>query len=456
MMEYVKFNVGGAYFLTTRCTLENIPNSKLAAVINSEKHFDDILGAYYFDRRPDLFSIILQAHREGVLHCPTEACGNEVLAEMDYWEIPKTMIAQCCVSKMAAAQQERLIAETVNEDILGDFERTLKIVDASHGWRKRAAKLWIFFEFPVSSTKAKTWSLFTAAMTIASVLCLMLMNDLKMRVRDRPGNSKNHTDEVLKLMASEKWRRLWLDDIRPEILYLDLTVNVIILIDMIFRISVCPYKAKLFKSKTKLLDLIVITAYWISQIANIPQNLPRYLEIEPTDALRYVWLVCQITQLFRPLLMIRLANTFVGLRVLLMVIKRSMAELLTIILFLVMGMMVFACFIFVAELPVDGEFESPFQGCWWALITMSTVGYGDVHPHAWPGYVVGMCCAIVGVIITGLSIPILSSDFNTYYNHVRLTMSKIVERMSEIKEDKDTETKTIVSENGHLVGQTHL
>jgi hypothetical protein len=153
-MEYIKFNVGGTLFMTTRSALQKIPKSRLSAVIDSEQYFDNMLGAYYFDRRPELFSIILQAHREGELHCPTEACGNEVLKEMEFWEIPKTIIAQCCVSRMAAALQEKCIAETVNKEILGDFEQSLNIVDASIGWRKKAAKLWIFFEFPVSSLRA--------------------------------------------------------------------------------------------------------------------------------------------------------------------------------------------------------------------------------------------------------------------------------------------------------------
>jgi hypothetical protein len=294
-------------------------------------------------------------------------------------------------------------------------------------------------------------------MTIASVLCLMLMTDLHLRI-DLPANMTQHQDAVIGLIKSKKWRILLLAPIRSEILILDLVVNIVILLDLIVRVTVCPYKAALFKSKTKLLDFIVITAYWISQLVNIPYTI---MNIEPTVALRYVWLACTITQLFRPLLMIRLANTFVGLRVLLMVIKRSFSELLTIILFMVMGMMIFACFIFVAELGVDEIFQSPFQGCWWALITMSTVGYGDIYPNAWPGYVVGMCCAIVGVIITGLSIPILSSDFNTYYNHVRLTMSQIRERIVEVQNENENgnlRKKMTVNVNGYSygMGQTRL
>ena len=38
---------------------------------------------------------------------------------------------------------------------------------------------------------------------------------------------------------------------------------------------------------------------------------------------------------------------------------------------------------------------------WWSFITMTTVGYGDVIPHTHQGRVIGICCAVFGVIIIG-------------------------------------------------------
>ena len=38
---------------------------------------------------------------------------------------------------------------------------------------------------------------------------------------------------------------------------------------------------------------------------------------------------------------------------------------------------------------------------WWSFITMTTVGYGDVIPTTHQGRVIGICCAVFGVIIIG-------------------------------------------------------
>ena len=48
---------------------------------------------------------------------------------------------------------------------------------------------------------------------------------------------------------------------------------------------------------------------------------------------------------------------------------------------------------------------------WWSFITMTTVGYGDVIPHTHQGRVIGICCAVFGVIIIGTGYFILSTQF---------------------------------------------
>jgi hypothetical protein len=60
---------------------------------------------------------------------------------------------------------------------------------------------------------------------------------------------------------------------------------------------------------------------------------------------------------------------------------------------------------------------------WWAVITMTTVGYGDVYPESIPGYCVGCVCAIFGVIILAMPIAIIASNFTEYYSNHKLLKS---------------------------------
>jgi voltage-gated potassium channel len=56
--------------------------------------------------------------------------------------------------------------------------------------------------------------------------------------------------------------------------------------------------------------------------------------------------------------------------------------------------------------------EGVGDGWWWALTTMSTVGYGDQYPISPSGRVVGVALMIMGVALLGTITAMLASNFN--------------------------------------------
>lgn len=66
-----------------------------------------------------------------------------------------------------------------------------------------------------------------------------------------------------------------------------------------------------------------------------------------------------------------------------------------------------------AERGVSGaNIEHVGDGWWWALTTMSTVGYGDQFPVSTSGRIVGVALMIMGVALLGTITAALASNFN--------------------------------------------
>ena len=107
-----------------------------------------------------------------------------------------------------------------------------------------------------------------------------------------------------------------------------------------------------------------------------------------------------------------------GLRILGMTIKTSMRELGMFFFFLLVAMVIFSSAAYYAEFGIEGtHFRSIPGGFWWAIVTMTTVGYGDMYPVGVMGKLVGTLCVIAGVLTIALPVPVVVANFNNFYRH---------------------------------------
>jgi len=66
---------------------------------------------------------------------------------------------------------------------------------------------------------------------------------------------------------------------------------------------------------------------------------------------------------------------------------------------------------FVVTLVDRKDFPTFGTGVWWAIVTLGTVGYGDVVPHTAWGRVVGSAVIVVGVTFIAYLTAVVTSYF---------------------------------------------
>lgn len=192
-------------------------------------------------------------------------------------------------------------------------------------------------------------------------------------------------------------------------------------IEFLVRVTFCPVKLEFFKSVLNIIDFVAI--------------LPFYLEVGlsglSSKAAKDVLGFLRVVRFVRILRIFKLTRHFVGLRVLGHTLRASTNEFLLLIIFLALGVLIFATMIYYAERigakPNDPtasthtKFKNIPIGFWWAVVTMTTLGYGDMYPETWSGMVVGALCALAGVLTIAMPVPVIVNNFGMYYS---LAMAK--------------------------------
>ena len=87
-----------------------------------------------------------------------------------------------------------------------------------------------------------------------------------------------------------------------------------------------------------------------------------------------------------------------------------------------------------AEATVDhGDFKTSWDGIWWAVVTVTTVGYGDLYPHSVAGRLVAMLLMFVGI---GFIAVLTASIASTFVKSERREETETIEQMlAKIQED---------------------
>lgn len=156
-------------------------------------------------------------------------------------------------------------------------------------------------------------------------------------------------------------------------------------------ISTCKARAKYIFSPIALIDLIAILPFIIALFFTIDLRTLRLLRV---------------------LRLLKLTHYFKGFNIFINVISKELKSISAAVMVMIFLIIIAASLMHSVEGKVQPEvFGSIIQSFWWAVVTMTTVGYGDVVPITAIGKIIATFIMLIGVGLVALPAAMLAARF---------------------------------------------
>jgi voltage-gated potassium channel len=110
------------------------------------------------------------------------------------------------------------------------------------------------------------------------------------------------------------------------------------------------------------------------------------------------------------------------------VLRNKRFELLTLLFLLMFVMMTAGIAIYIFEEHLNPQINSLFDALYWALVTIATVGYGDISPVTHEGRIVSMIIIVTGIAMISFATSVIVSAFSEKL--IQLKESRIIEQVN--------------------------
>ena len=153
-------------------------------------------------------------------------------------------------------------------------------------------------------------------------------------------------------------------------------------------------------SSMAIVDLVAILPFW----------LPMFIPVS--------FLGVRALRLVRVLRLMKLSRYFEAVASIGEVVRKKRRELMGSLFFVFLMMMVASLVIYSAEHEAQPDvFLNAFSGLWWAVATLTTVGYGDIYPVTVIGRIFGAVIALLGIGMVGIPTGIIASGLLERISH---------------------------------------
>ncbi|XP_075053914.1 potassium voltage-gated channel subfamily A member 10 [Mixophyes fleayi] len=419
--QRVFINIAGLRYETQLKTLSEFPHTLLGDPHKRIHYFDSMRNEYFFDRnRPSFDGILYYYQSGGKIRRPANVPIDVFADEIVFYELGNEALEQF----------------RDDEGFLKDPEIPLPNNDYHR-------QFWLLFEYPESSSAARGMALVSVLVIVISILifCLETLPEFR-EERDFSlfRNSGNYTEGIA-----------YLNTFTDPFFLIETTCIIWFSFELSVRFVVCPSSSVFFQNIMNIIDIVSIIPYFVTLITELVK------QTEPNVQQNMSLAILRIVRLVRVFRIFKLSRHSKGLQILGQTLKASMRELGLLIFFLFIGVILFSSAVYFAEVDEpNSQFISIPDGFWWAVVTMTTVGYGDMCPITLGGKLVGTLCAIAGVLTIALPVPVIVSNFNYFYhreteNEERQTSPIEVDKISVNNLTRSGSTSSLKKNNGSCI-----
>lgn len=199
--------------------------------------------------------------------------------------------------------------------------------------------------------------------------------------------------------------------------------------DMLYpKMSPWAARCRYVLSFMAIVDLLAILPFWLPKV--FPGSM----------------LGMRALRLVRLLRILKLNRYFDAMKSLGEVVACKRRELIGSVFFVGLLMMVSSLLMYAAEHDAQPQvFQNAFSGLWWAVCTLTTVGYGDIYPVTVLGRVLGAAIALSGVAALAIPTGIITSGLME-----RVNRKEIKDEAAE-RAGKDAEHDRLLQEQREML-----
>ncbi|XP_020895529.1 potassium voltage-gated channel subfamily A member 3-like [Exaiptasia diaphana] len=387
----IVINVSGMRYETYEETLSNYPETLLGCPVRRKEYFNPSTNEYVFLRDKHSFNAILFYYQSrGILSKPDDVSEVLFSKELEFYGIiPPWEQANHEENNMEESQDIALPPNCL--------KRTL----------------WLWFEYPRSSNVARglaLWSVFvivvsTIAFCVETLPALKIRKQFSTTVKNIVFNNISREDISGQWNVTERFQSdqsAQSHDVVDHWFIIEATSVVWFTVEYLVRLYSAPCFIKFVRSPMGIMDIVAIMPFYFTLT----------ITLNPFEVQSFAVLLA--LRLFRVLRIFKLSRYSSALGLLVKTLYASSDQLKSLCFCFLVGVILFSSAIFYAEDDVT-TYPSIPHAFWWTIITMTSVGYGDVVPVSIAGRLVGSLCAMCGLILFCLPTPVLVSNFIKYY-----------------------------------------